>query len=141
MFGVSTNNPTFGVSGISGVKKLTMLRLGFGALNEHRFRHYFQCISPMYVCNTGIEDSAHFFLHSPLFDAPRNDVLGQLSCLPELDLSNINPQALLYLILYGSPTLNESKSRRMLEASIAYIKATKRLKYVFHNPATSPLFF
>ena len=78
----------------------------------------------MCVCNTGIEDNTHFLLHCPLFDVFRNDLLGQLSCLPELDLSNINPQALSYLILYGSPTLNESVNRRILEASIAYIKAT-----------------
>ena len=104
-----------------------MLRLEFSALNEHRFRHNFQCISPMCVCNTGIEDNTHFLLHCPLFDVVRNDLLGQLSCLPELDLSNINPQALLYLILYGSPALNESENQRILEASIAYIKATNRL--------------
>ena len=120
-------NSLFGVVDICGVKKLTMLRLEFSALNEHRFRHNFQCISPMCVCNTGIEDNTHFLLRCPLFDVFRNDLLGQLSCLPELNLSNINPQALSYLILYGSPTLNESVNRRILEASIAYIKATNRL--------------
>ena len=120
-------NSLFGVVDICGVKKLTMLRLEFSALNEHRFRRNFQCISPICVCNTGIEDNTHFLLHCPLFDVFRNDLLGQLSCLPELDLSNINPQALSYLILYGSPTLNESVNRRILEASIAYIKATNRL--------------
>ena len=107
-------NSLLGMVDICGVKKLTMLRLEFSALNEHRFRHNFQCISPMCVCNTGIEDNTHFLLHCPLFDVFRNDLLGQLSCLPELDLSNINPQALSYLILYGSPTLNESENRRIL---------------------------
>ena len=120
-------NSLFGVVDVCGVKKLTMLRLEFSALNEHRFRHNFQCIIPMCVCNTGIEDNTHFLLHCPLFDVFRNDLLGQLSCLPELDLSNINPQALSYLILYDSPTLNESVNRRILEASIAYIKTMNRL--------------
>ena len=104
-----------------------MLLLEFSTLNEHRFRHNFQCISPMCVCNTGIEDNAHFFLHCPLFDPMRYDLFGQLSYLPKLDLGKIEPQALLYLLLYGSPTLNESENRRILEASIAYIKATNRL--------------
>ena len=131
----------FVVSDICGVKKLTMLPLGFSALNEHRFRHNFQYISPMCVCNTEIEDNAHFFLHCPLFDALHNDLLGQLSCLPKLDLRNISPQALLYLILYGSSTLNESKNRRILEASISNIKATNSLKYAFHTPAISPFVF
>ena len=58
---------------------------------------------------------------------PRKLDLGQLSYPQELDLSNIDPQALLNLPLYGSPTLNESDNRTILEASIAYIKATNRL--------------
>ena len=120
-------NSLFGVFDICGVKKLTMLRLDFSALNEHRFRHNFQCISPMCVCNTGIEDNAHFFLHCPLFDPMRYDLLGQLSYLPKLDLGNIDLQALLYILLYGCPTFDESENRRILEASIAYIKATNRL--------------
>ena len=91
-----------------------MLRLEFSALNEHRFRHNFQCISPMCVRNTGIEDNAYFLLHYPLFDEFQNDLLGQLSCLPELELSNINPKSLLCLILYGSPTLNEIKKSKDL---------------------------
>ena len=118
----------FGVLDICGVKQLTMLRLEFSVLNEHRFRHNFQCISQMCACHTGIEDNAHFFLQCPLFDTIRNDLLGKLSHLPKLDLSNIDPQALLYLLLYGSPTFNESENRRILEASMEYIRATNRLK-------------
>ena len=121
-------NSLFGVLDICGVKQLTMLRLEFSALNEHRFRHNFQIINPMCACNTGIEDNAHFFLQCPLFDTIRNDLLGKLSHLPKLDLSNIDPQALLYLLLYGSPTFNESENQRILEASIEYIRATNRLK-------------
>ena len=75
----------FGVIDIVGVKKLTMLRLEFSALNEHKFQHNFQCVSPMCACNTGLEDNEHFFLHCPLFIPMRNDLLGQLSYLPELD--------------------------------------------------------
>ena len=64
------------------------------------------------------------FLHCPLFDLMRYDLLGQLSYLPKLDLGNIDLQDLLYILLYGSPASNESENRRILEASIAYIKAT-----------------
>ena len=104
-----------------------MLRLEFSALNEHKFRYSFQCVSPMCACNTGLEDNEHFFLHCPLFIPMRNDLLGQLSYLPELNLSNIGPQTLLNLLLYGSQTFNESDNRIILKASIAYIKSTNRL--------------
>ena len=124
----SVKNSLFGVFDALGVKQLTMLRLEFSALNEHMFRHNFQCPSPMCACNTGVEDNAHFFLHCPFFAPMRNHLLGRLSHLPEMDLSNIDSQALLNLILYGSPTLNETDNRILLEASIAYIKAMNRLK-------------
>ena len=108
----------FGLFDIEGVKHLTMLRLEFSTLNEHKFRHNFQCTSPMCACNTGVEDNAHFFLHCPLFVPMRNDLLGQLSHLPGLDLSNIDPQALLNLLLYGSPKFKVTENRIVLEASI-----------------------
>ena len=79
----------FGVFDIKGVRQLTMLRLQFSTLNEHKFRHNFKCTSPMCACYTGVEDNAHFFLHCPLFVPMRNDLLGQLSHLPGLDLSNM----------------------------------------------------
>ena len=104
-----------------------MLRLEFSTFNEHKFRHNFQCTSPMCACNTGVEDNANFFLHCPLFVPMRNDLLGQLSHLPGLDLSNIDSQALLNLLLYGSPKFNKIDNRIVLEASIAYIQATGRL--------------
>ena len=81
-------NSLFGVFKICVVKKLTMFPLEFSALNEHSFRQSFQFISPMCACNTGIEDNSHFFLHYPLFDPIRYDLLGQLSYLPKLDLGN-----------------------------------------------------
>ena len=120
-------NSLFGVIDIVGVKKLTMLRLEFNVLNEHKFRLNFQRVSPMCAYNTGLEDNEHFFLHCPLFVPMPNDLLGQLSYLSELDLSNIDPKALLNLLLYCNPTFNESDNRIILKASIAYIKATNRL--------------
>ena len=105
---------------------LHMCGLEFSIVNEHRFRHNFHCISPMCACNTGIEDNAHFFLHCPFFYLICYDLIGQLLYLPKPDLGNIDPQALLYQLLYGSPMLNESENPRSLEASIAYIKATNR---------------
>ena len=82
-------NSLFGVFDICGVKKLAMLRREFSTLNEHRFSHNFQCISPMCACNTGIEYYAHFFLHYPLFDPMRYDLLNQLAYLSKLDFKRV----------------------------------------------------
>ena len=114
-------NSLLGVFDICGVKKLTVFRLEFSALNEHRFIHNFQCISPMCACNTGIEDNAEFFCIALclILRVMIKIFLGQLPYLPELHLSNIDPQAILYIFLYGSPIFNENENRRILEASIA----------------------
>ena len=82
----------FGLFDIAGVKHLAMLRLEFSTLNEHKFRHNFQCTSPMCACNTGVEDNAHFFLHCPLFVSMRNGLLGLL--LKILKLKGISIQVL-----------------------------------------------
>ena len=82
----------FGVFDIDGIKQLTMLRLEFSTLNEHKFRYNFQCTSPICACNTGVENNAQLFLHCPLFVPMHNDLLDQLSHLPGLDLCNIDSQ-------------------------------------------------
>ena len=51
-------------------------------LNAHRFRHNFDCQSPLCVCVTGDEDNEHFFLHCNLFQAMRNKLFGRLSEVP-----------------------------------------------------------
>ena len=44
-----------------GVKLLTRLRLQFGHLNEHKFKHGFSdTINPMCACGTEAETSEHF---------------------------------------------------------------------------------
>ena len=80
----------------------------------------------MCACNTGIEDNAYFFLHCPLFVSMRNDLLGELSCFPDLNLNNIDSNDLLEVLLYGNSNFNEMQNRIILEASIKYINATKR---------------
>ena len=57
----------------------------------------------------------------------RNDLFGLLSHLPGLDVSDIDSQAILNLLLYGNSKFKETNNRIVLEASIAYIKATNRL--------------
>ena len=39
--------PTYNIHDIAGIRLLTKLRLNFSALNEHRFRHNFECLDPM----------------------------------------------------------------------------------------------
>ena len=42
----------YNVYNMTGIRNLTMLRVKFSPLNEHRFRHSFDCLSPRCVCGT-----------------------------------------------------------------------------------------
>ena len=44
----------FGFHDIEAIRLLARLRVEFSDLREHRFRHNFQCSSPMRFCQTGI---------------------------------------------------------------------------------------
>ena len=55
----------FGIHDIKGTRLLTRLWVHFSDLREHKFRHKFQCSSPMCLCQTGIENNEHLFLHCP----------------------------------------------------------------------------
>ena len=119
-------NSVYNIHDILGVRNLSRLRLQFSALNEHRFRHNFDSLTPICLCGTAKEDNEHYLLHCPLYGRKRCDLLGQLSEIPSLDLSNYDSKSLCTLLLYGSPHLNTIDNRIILEATISFIKATKR---------------
>ena len=119
-------NSMYNIHDITGVRQLTKLRLQFSALNEHKFRHNFDCLSPVCICGIENEDNEHFLLHCPLYDIMRCDLLGQLSEIPGLEISHYNSKSICALLLYGSPLLNIIANRIIMEATISFIKETKR---------------
>ena len=50
----------FEICNTRGVTCLTKLRFKFSPLNEYKFRHNFESLSPICMCNTDIEDNEHF---------------------------------------------------------------------------------
>ena len=95
--------PTYSIHDIAGIRLLTKLRLNFSALNEHKFRHNFECLDPICACGTGKEDNEHFLLHCPLFELQRRDLLGQLGDLPGIDIVSLDSETICKLLLFGSP--------------------------------------
>ena len=120
-------NSIYGTNDIVGVRHLSKLRLSFSGLNEHRFKHNFDCLDPVCLCGIANEDSEHFLLHCPIFEEARRDLLGSLSDIPGLDIAGLDTQSLCHLILFGNPDLTLIANRMIMEAAINYIKATKRL--------------
>ena len=95
-------NPVYNIHDIFGIKLLTRLRVSFSPLNEHRFRHNFDCLS---ICGTGKEDNEHYLLHCPQFTTQRQDLLGQVSDVG-YDVASMNSKDLCHLLLYGNPNEN-----------------------------------
>ena len=80
----------FGFHDIKGVRLLTRLRVEFSDLREHRFRHNFQCSSPMCFCLTGIENNEHFLLHCPRHSSQRRDLFDRISNVVDVDPENLS---------------------------------------------------
>ena len=107
--------------------RLTKLRVEFSTLNEYRFRHNFDCVSPLCLCGMGNEDNAHFLLHCHRFYEMLCDLFGQLSEIPGLDLTNIDSVALCELFLYGNLQLTIIDNRIILGATMPFIDRSMRL--------------
>ena len=85
------------VRSIHGIRCLAKLRLRFSPLNEHKFRHSFDCLNLFCMCKTGIEDNEHFLLRQI-----RDDLFGHVSEIPGLELTNLSSKALCDLLLFGN---------------------------------------
>ena len=119
-------NSIYNIYDIEGVRILTKLRLNFSALNEHRFRHRFNIVSPLCNCSTANEDTEHFLLHCPMFYHLRRNLLGQLSKILSMDVSNFDDDFVCSLMLYGNSELPYIVNRMILEATLEYIKSSRR---------------
>ncbi len=74
------------------------------------------------------EDEKHFLLHCPLYGPICRNLLGQLSDITGINSTSSNTESLSELLLYGSPNLCVVTNRIILEATIDYIKTTKRFR-------------
>ena len=121
-----TRNSYYDIFDIEGIKKLTKLRVDFSALNEPRFRHKFDCTSPVCKCGMGIEDNKHFLLHCQQYDLLRRDLFHQRN-VSGLIIDGMDTNTLCNLLLFGSNDLDVVQNRIIIEVTISFIVATKRL--------------
>ena len=108
------------------IKLLTRLRLHFSDLNEHCFRHAFDCITPVCICGLANEDTEHFFLHCRKYHALHLNLFDQISDIPGIDLTYFDESSLCNLLLYGNPSCTEIHNSIIIEPTITYIIATGR---------------
>ena len=121
----------FGFYDIEGVRLFTRLRGEFSDLREHRFRHNFQCSSPMCFCQTGIENNEHFLLHCPRHTSHRRDLFDRISNVVDVDPENLSSTDLCNLLLYSnSCCFSVDTNHHIIESTISFTKSTSRFKRI-----------
>ena len=71
-------------------------------MNFHKFKHNFRdTINPMRPTSDGVEDTEHFLLLCPSFDAQRQDLLAEIVELlrPFLQITDLSNDVLVQLLL------------------------------------------
>ena len=125
-----TVNCVFNIHDNEGVNILTKLHLQFSALNEHRCRHRFNATGPCCKCGTTNENNKHFLLHCPLYNDIRLNLHDEISEILDLDTVNLGDDFLRLLLLCGDDEVPLIMNKTILEATIKYIKSSKRFKSV-----------
>ena len=120
----------YGIHDRKGLSHLTQLRVGLSKLNFHKFKHNFRdTINPMCPTSDGIEDTEHFLLFCPSFDAQRQDILAGMvqSLRPFVQITNLSNDALTQLSFYGDQDLSYDLNKNIiLELTLRFIRETGR---------------
>ena len=119
---------TIKIHDINGIKLLTRLRVEFSDLRSHHFRHNFNCASPLCLCQTRIEDNEHYFLHCPQFAYQRKIMLDLVYRITNINIIRQSGKELCNLLLYGDSYSNVIINRVILEATLKYIKNSRRFE-------------
>ena len=117
---------TFNIHDPIGLRFLHMLRLELSPLNSHKFNYNFaDTDSNLCSCNDGVENTDHFFLKCSNFLTQRetlqrsvNDIL--LNYNVHIACDNYR------FFLYGHHLISQSDNKVILQASIKFIKDSKR---------------
>ena len=118
----------YNVYGPQGFKLLNKVRLGFGHLREHKFRHNFaDTVNPLCSCVLESESTDHFFLRCKNYVSFRTAHVNKLSSI-NCEIVSLRPSALLEVILYSDKMLNDKSNDLIPTATINYIKNAQRFE-------------
>ena len=116
----------FGIHDPAGLRYLLQLRVGLSLLRHHKKRHNFNDTpSDKCLCNHGIEDTNHFLFSCPFFADQRVTLANSIiQILQKYSLNGLGNQSRLYL--YGHQTINFDDNKKIILATIKYMKETRR---------------
>ena len=124
----------FGIG--NGAINHARIRMGLSGLNAHRKKYNFIPNSACPMCGIKPENEVHYFIKCPHYAIQRAAIMGTISTLiDENQILNINilprnkpeTDALISLLLRGSPHLSFEANIGLARAVQIFIKETKRL--------------
>ena len=119
----------FGIFEPNGLSYLTQLSVGLSKMNFHKVKHNLRdIINPMCPASDGIEDTEHFLLFCPSFDAQRRDLFAGIVELirPFRQITDLSNDSLTQLLSYGDQDLSNELNRNILELTLRFIHETGR---------------
>ena len=118
-------NKTFSIYDPLGIKLLNRLRVDFSPLNEHKFRHKFaDTLNPLCSRSLETESTVHFFLRCRYYNI-RIALMNELNDIDN-SITSRQPNELLRIILYGDCKFKDDVNKRILIATIKFIKNSNR---------------
>ena len=119
-------NKTSSIYDLLGIKLLNRLRVDFSHLNEHKFRHNFaNTLNPLCSCSLETESTAHFFQRCRYCSNIRITLMDELNDIDN-SITSIQTNELLRIILYGDCKFKDDINKRILIATIQFIKNSNR---------------
>ena len=116
----------FGIRNPIGLQLLTMLRLGFSHLNEHKFRPNFRdFFNPLCKWKLEAQTTSHFLLRCHLFEVERATLLNDIKEIDERIISN-NTSILDQILLYRNDNYNHDINKKILLSAIKFCMDIKR---------------
>lgn len=118
-------NSTYRIHDPTGIKFVNRLRAGFSDLQEHKLRYNFvDTLNPLCTCALETECTGHFFLHCHNYTSLRTILMNESRDINS-SLASCSCNDILGVILCGDKRFNSCMKKRILPATIKYIKICK----------------
>ena len=120
-------NSVFRYHNLKGIKLLTILTLDLSHLREHKFKHGFlDSLNPIYSCGNNINTSTHFLLNCSNYSYERLTFLNFIRNI-DRNILKKNDFKVAETLLYGDSSLNDANNTLIMNATMEFLFASKRL--------------
>ena len=102
---------------------LSLLKLSFSHLNEHKFRQSFNdTVDSMCTCGLEPRTTLHYLLRCNPSSTQRLELRNKISMFPRSIPRNVSNEKVLNILLYGSEYFSYNMNKEILKAKNKFLK-------------------